>query len=325
MDLVTLADIRTAAGRIAGHAVRTPLLPLRGTGTPERVWLKAECLQPVGSFKIRGAVNAVAALSVEGRARGVVGSSSGNHAQALAYAAAEHGVPAVIVMPDTSPAGKVAATDALGAEVVIVAPAERDIRAAELAVERGLALVPPFDHPEVIAGQGTVGLEITEDMPEVHTVFVPASGGGLVSGVATAVKALAPHARVVAVEPELAADLAESFARGERVAWDTERTYRTIADGLRTPAVGVLPWAHIRARVDAVLTVGEDTIRAAMRLLATRARLVAEPSGAVALAALLEHPGVAGDGSTVVVVSGGNVEPALLAEVLAAPAAVVHG
>ncbi len=210
------------------------------------------------------------------------------------------------------------ATRALGADVVLVAAAERESAARAVVESRGAVLVPPYDHPDVIAGQGTVGLEIVADLPDVDTVLVPVSGGGLVAGVATAVKVLRPQARVVAVEPELAGDLAESMARGRRVRWSEEQTHRTIADGLRVPSVGALPWEHIRAYVDEAVTVTEDAIRTAMRRLALGSRLVAEPSGAVATAAYLSSVGTRDLGRTVAVVSGGNVAAALLREVLAA-------
>jgi threonine dehydratase len=318
VDLVTLSDIRQAQERIAEVAVRTPLVPVRWAGERgERVYVKPEMLQPVGSFKIRGAYNKIAHLTPGERARGVVGSSSGNHAQALAYAAERFGVKAIVVMPDTAPTHKVEATRALGAQIILVPPAERDVVPAELAAEHGYALVPPYDDPYIIAGQGTVGAEIAEDLPDVGLVLVPVSGGGLISGTATAVKALRPTARVIGVEPELAGDAAESFRRGQRVAWEAARTYRTIADGLRTTSVGVLPWRHIQAYVDDVITVTEDQIRQAMRIVAVKARLVAEPSGAVAMAAYrFARDRLPEAGDTVIVLSGGNVDPALLAAVL---------
>lgn len=313
VDHVGIDDVREAANRINGQVVRTPLLPYQaGTG---QLWLKPENLQPTGAFKLRGALNAMGALPAVARARGVVTYSSGNHGRAVAWAARAYGVPSVVVMQDDSPAVKVDAVAALGAEVVLAPAPERESRAAVLQAERDLVLLPPFDHRDVIAGQGTVGLEIVEDLPDVDIVLVPVSGGGLVSGVATAVKAVRPQARVIAVEPELAGDLADGFAAGRRARWDYEQTSRTIADGLRAPAVGELPWQIIERLVDEVVTVSEDSIRAAMAALASAARLVAEPSGAVAAAACLNRPEIAA-GRTVAVVSGGNVDPALLADVL---------
>ncbi|TXK43155.1 threonine/serine dehydratase [Nonomuraea sp. C10] len=303
MELVTVEDIRAAAGRIEPVVVRTPLVPVGD------LLVKPESLQRVGSFKIRGAYNAVARL----RPAGVVTHSSGNHGQALAYAAASFGVPCVVVVPEGTPRVKTDAIRRHGAELVVVPPDRRLAAAAEVAAGRGLTLVPPYDHPDVIAGQGTIGLEILADLPDVEVVAVPVSGGGLVSGIAAAVKALRPRAAVIGVEPELAADAAESLAAGRLITWEPARTFRTSADGLRAE-LSELTFAHLCAHVDAVVTVTEDEIRAAMRHLATAGRLVAEPSGAVATAARLS--GKLPRGLTVAVLSGGNVDPALLREVL---------
>jgi threonine dehydratase len=307
MDLVTLDDIRDAADRIRGSAVRTPLLSASWTGRD--VFCKPESLQPVGSFKIRGATNAVAMLGAAGQTSAVVTHSSGNHAQALAYAARAAGLGATVVMPTQASEVKVAATRALGATVIQVAVDDRERVAAEIAAKDGAASVPPYDHAAVIAGQGTIGLEIAEDLPGLAAVLVQVSGGGLISGIGVAIKALCPQALVIACEPELAADLAESFAARELRAWTSFQTARTMADGLRVPVVGGLPWQLIRTHVDDVLTVSEDAIGAAVRLLALRGRLVTEPSGAVATAALLEHGSRLPDGPIVTVVSGGNVIP----------------
>ncbi|MPY79322.1 MAG: pyridoxal-phosphate dependent enzyme [Actinophytocola sp.] len=308
---VEIDHIRDAAKRIAAVALRTPLLEQPWSQRP--LWLKPENLQAIGAFKIRGAYNAIAVLDDAQRANGVVAYSSGNHANAVAFAAKAFGVPALIVMQDSTPRVKVEATAAHGAEIIEVPMADRERVATEIATQRGMALIPPFDHPDVIAGQGTIGLEIVEDLPDVDVVLVPVAGGGLASGVGVAVKALRPEARVIAVEPALAADTAEGLRAGHRVHWSPERRARTIADGLRTEP-SELTFAHLRDVVDNAVTVTEDEIRATMRTLATRARLVAEPSGAVACAAALyrELP----PGRTVAVVSGGNVDPALLAEVL---------
>lgn len=313
MVMVDIDDIRAAAKRISGQHVRTPLLPWPLAGS--QVWLKPENLQPTGAFKLRGASNAIGALSTAVRAAGVVTYSSGNHGRAVAWAARQHGVPAVVVMPDTTPVTKVEGVRALGAEVVLVPAAERESRAEAILAERGGALVPPFDHPDIIAGQGTVGLEIAEDLPDVDTLLVPVSGGGLISGIAVAIKSLCPQARVIAVEPELAGDLAEGFAAGRRIGWPHERTGRTVADGLRVPLVGELTWEHIARYVDDVVTVQEEVILETTARLATSARIVAEPSGAVAPAIALTRPEIA-SGRTVAIVSGGNVEPSLLARVL---------
>ncbi|MGH8776307.1 MAG: threonine ammonia-lyase [Jiangellaceae bacterium] len=314
--LVTIDDVRAAASRVAGRVVRTQLLPC--PWADQQLWLKPENLQPTGAFKMRGAFNAIGMLEPATRARGVITHSSGNHGRALAWVARTYGIPAVVVMPDTSPEVKVQATRELGAEIVIVPRTEREARTTALADDRGLTVVPPFDHPDVIAGQGTVGLEIVADLPGVDTVLAPVGGGGLISGVAVAVKALRPQVRIVGVEPELAGDLAEGFATGERVAWDPALTYRTIADGVRLPAVGELTWPHIARLVDDVVTVSEQSILDAMLVLARASHVVAEPSGALTVAACLERPTVV-HGRTVAIVSGGNVDPALMARVLTLP------
>jgi threonine dehydratase len=295
--------------------VRTPLVPAPW-GDPERpLWLKPENLQAIGAFKVRGAFNAMARLDDATRARGVVTYSSGNHAQAVAYAAAKFGVGASIVMPEETPHVKIAATRGLGAEVVLCAAGQREKVADEVVARTGGVLIPPFDHPDVIAGQGTIGLEIVEDLPDVATVIVPVSGGGLASGVGTAVKALVPQAKVIGVEPELAADTAAGLAAGHRVDWSIADRNRTIADGLRSQP-SALTFAHLQKVLDGLIAVTESGIRDAVREIALRAHLVAEPSGATALAAYRGHE--TPPGPTVLIVSGGNVEQALLAEILSA-------
>jgi threonine dehydratase len=314
VQLVTLDDIRAAADRIRDAIVRTPLLPA-GWGDPDRpLWIKPESLQPIGAFKIRGAFNALARLDEPVRARGVVTYSSGNHAQAVAYAAAAFGIPAWVVMPEETPGVKVEAARAYGAEVVLCAAGQREVVAEEVVTKTGGVLVPPFDHPDVIAGQGTVGLEIAHDMPDVEVVVVPVSGGGLASGIGTAIKALCPNAQVYGVEPELAADTAESLHAGRRVDWPVADRNRTIADGLRSQP-SELTFAHLQKVLDGLVTVTEDEIRAATRELAYKARLISEPSGAVTLAAY--RKGVVPAGRTVVIVSGGNIEPPMLQSILA--------
>ncbi|MFI0405457.1 threonine/serine dehydratase [Actinomadura sp. 3N508] len=327
-DLVSLPEIERAAERIAGVAVRTPLVPFpSGPAAPPRagaagepsLLVKAESLQPIGAFKVRGAYSAIASLPAEQRARGVVTHSSGNHAQAVAYAARALGIKAVLVMPHTTPGVKVDACIALGAEIVYVEPTSRARAetAEKLAAAHGFTMIPPYDDARVIAGQGTVGLEIVRDTPDVDVVLVPISGGGLIAGVSAAVKALRPEARIIGVEPELAADARDSMAAGRPVAWGAEETGRTIADGLRVQQVGDLPFAHMRAHVDGVVTVTEDEIRVTMRRLARETRLIAEPSGAVATAAYLYHHPELPEGRTYVsVLSGGNVDPALFLDVL---------
>jgi threonine dehydratase len=322
--LVTIEDISAAAARIAGIAIKTPLVraPFKGVsgpGTSREVWLKAESLQPIGSFKLRGAANKILQLKPAELRRGVITYSSGNHAQGVAYAARSVGAKAVIVMPSNAPAIKRAATLALGAEIVDVgvASSERLEVAEQLVREHGYVVIPPYDDEQIIAGQATCGLEIVEKLPDVDLVLSPVSGGGLLSGTATAVKLLQPEARVFGIEPELAGDTAESFRTGRIVTWPAELTSRTIADGLRTQSVGVRNFAHIQAYVDGIITVTEAEIRAAMRAIVATARLVPEPSGAVTTAALLFHAAeLPPFRKAVAVVSGGNVDPKMLADVL---------
>lgn len=315
MQLITIDDVRAAADRIRSFVVRTPLVPVPWGDPARPLWLKPENLQAIGAFKVRGAFNAIAHLDEATRAKGVVAYSSGNHAQAVAYAAATFGIASAIVMPEDTPSVKIEATRSHGAEVVLCGVGQREKVAEEVVARTGGVLIPPFDHPDVIAGQGTIGLEIAEDLPDVATVIVPVSGGGLASGIGTAIRALAPRAHVLGAEPELAGDTAEGLAAGQRVDWTVQDRNRTIADGLRSQP-SALTFAHLQKVLDGVVTVSENQIRAAVREIATRARLVAEPSGATALAAY--RNAVTPPGPTVVVVSGGNVEPAVLAEILSA-------
>ena len=315
MELVTIDDIRTAARQVASHVVRTPLLEA-SWGDPDRpLWVKPESLQTIGAFKVRGAFNAIGALIAgPDPVSGVVAYSSGNHAQAVAHAAAVYGLPAHIVMPEETPAVKIDATRRHGARVVLCAAGQREVVAEQVAAETGAVMIPPFDHPRVIAGQGTIGLEIAEDLPDVRTVFVPVSGGGLASGIGTAIKALCPEAVVIGVEPELAADTAEGLALGRRVDWPITDRNRTIADGLRSQP-SELTFAHLQNVLDEIVTVSEAEIRSGVRELAFRARLVAEPSGAVALAGYRKVAAPAGP--AVVILSGGNVAPEMLGQILA--------
>jgi threonine dehydratase len=321
--LVTIDAVRAAAETLRGIAARTPLVSF---GPPaDRRLLKAESLQPIGAFKIRGAYVAVVSLPPAARARGVITYSSGNHAQGVARAARLLGAPAVVVMPSDAPALKRARVEADGAEVVVVGTSseERQRVAEEIAARRGLEIIPPFDDDRIIAGQGTVGLEIAEDVPDVAAVLVPIGGGGLASGIAVAIRALVPGARVIGVEPELAADARDSLREGRIVRWPAADVSRTIADGTRTTAIGVRPFAHLRALLDDVVTVTEDEIAAGVRLAAEESRLVAEPSGALSIAALAFHAAEIGiaeaDGPVVAVVSGGNVDPQRYRSLLAAP------
>ena len=313
--MVTLDDIRAAQTRLRDITVHTPLFEWTSTGSQRQLFLKLENLQPIGAFKLRGAYNKVASLSDEERRRGVISYSSGNHAQGVAYAARALGVKAIIVMPGNAPTNKIEATAALGAEIVMVGPGseERRLRAEELAGLHGYAIVPPYNDEKIIAGQGTVGLEILEDMPAVETVLVPVGGGGLISGVAAAIKLSDPKVKVIGVEPELAADAQASLRAGRIVSFPAEQVSRTLADGLRTQSIGAINFEHIRAYVDDIVSVTEEEIREAMRVLSRNAKTVAEPSGAVAPAAFLFHAdALPNTRINVAVISGGNIDPKVL-------------
>ena len=315
--MVTLQNIRAAQTLLEGIAIRTPLFEWTSTSDRRKLYLKLENLQPIGAFKLRGAYNKVASLSDEERRRGVISYSSGNHAQGVAYAARVLGVKAIIVMPGNAPKNKLEATAALGAEIVTVGPGseERRLRAEELAAEHGYAIVPPYNDEKIIAGQGTVGLEILADLPNVETVLVPVGGGGLISGVAAAIKLNNPDVKVIGVEPELAADAQASLRAGRIVSFPAAQVSQTLADGLRTQSIGVINFEHIRAYVDDIVSVSEDEIREAMRALSANAKTVAEPSGAVAPAAFMFHADeLPNTKINVAVISGGNIDPILLAE-----------
>jgi threonine dehydratase len=308
LPLVSLADLRVAADVLRDVAVRTPLLPsadLADTlGVP--VWLKPEMLQRGGAFKFRGAYNDLASLPAERRERGVIAPSSGNHAQAVALAARLFGVPATVVMPTTVTPAKRAGAARLGARIELAGTTTQDRmdRALEIAAETGATLVPPYDDPVIIAGQGTAGVEIAEQLPEVGTVVVPVGGGGLSAGVATAVKLLVPRARVIAVEPECAPKLTRARAAGQPVDIPAQGG---LADGLLAVRIGTMPFAHHQAYVDDVVLVPDAVLRDAVRFLLDRVKLVAEPSGAITVAALREGL-VRPTGPTVAVLSGGNIE-----------------
>jgi threonine dehydratase len=300
--MVSIDDIKAAAERVRGVARRTPIL---ATVEPN-LFLKCENFQPMGAFKQRGAYNMIAQLPPDVRARGVITYSSGNHGNAVAMAAQLLGAPAVIVMPETAPAVKVEGARSYGAEVLFAGRTsfDRKHKAEELAASRGLAIVPPFDHEWIIAGQGTVGLEIVEQMPDVRTVYVPVGGGGLIAGTSTAIKQLRPDITVIGVEPAGAAKMSTSLAAGQPVT--LEKT-ASIADGLLTLRPGDLTFAHVKTYVDRVITVSEEQIASAVKWLFRNVRIVAEPSGAATTAAYLAHG--APEGKTVAVVSGGNVAP----------------
>lgn len=314
--MVTLEDIRAAHRRIGSAIARTPLIEF-GSKRDFRLLLKPENQQPIGAFKLRGAYNKIASLSLEDRKRGVITYSSGNHAQGVAYAARALGVKAVIVMPENAPAIKREATAALGAEIVFVGPAsaERQLKAEELATKHGYVIVPPFNDDQIIAGQGTIGLEILEDLPQVETIFAPVGGGGLISGVAAAAKLTKPSIKVIGVEPELAGDARASLREGKIVQFSAGDVSRTIADGLRTQSIGAINFEHIRLYVDDIITVTEDEIRDAVKLLAANPHTLAEPSGAVAVAGFLFHRAQLPTTSVnVAIISGGNIDPKMLEE-----------
>ncbi len=315
--MITLSDLLAAESRLTGVTTRTHLIEFNHADHGRKLLLKPENQQPIGAFKLRGAYNKIASLSGEERQRGVISYSSGNHAQGVAYAARALGVKSVIVMPNNAPTIKREATAKLGAEIVLVGPGseERKIKAEELAAQHGYVIVPPYNDEKIIAGQGTIGLEILADVPGVGAVFSPVGGGGLISGVATAIKLSNPIIKVIGVEPELAADAQASLRQGKIVEFPAEQVSRTIADGLRTQSVGTINFEHIRKYVDDIVTVNEHEIRQAMRLLAQNPQTVAEPSGAVALAGFLYHRDqVPQTEVNVAIISGGNIEPSMLEE-----------
>jgi threonine dehydratase len=305
---VTLDDIRRAAAAIEGVATRTPLIemPALAAMTGHSVALKCEQLQPIGAFKVRGAYNAIQRIPAAERARGVITYSSGNHGQAVAWAAGKVGVRAVIVMPENAPRVKVDGVRKLGGEVIFAGTrsVDRKAKAEEIRAADGLAMIPPFDHPDVIAGQGTCGLEILEQWPHVDTILVPVGGGGLLAGICVAVAGIHPETRVVGVEPEGAAKLTAAMRAGAPTALASTAS---VADGLLPLAVGEMTFPLIRPVVHQVVTVTDDDITMAVRLLYREAGLRVEPSGAATTAAILSGQ-VKPEGAAVAVVSGGNVD-----------------
>jgi threonine dehydratase len=303
---------------LRGVAVRTHLVPWHPQEGSRELYLKPENQQPIGAFKLRGAYNKIASLTPEERTRGVISYSSGNHAQGVAYAARALHTKAVIVMPNNAPAIKREATASLGAEIILVGPAssERQAKAEELASQHGYVIVPPYNDEKIIAGQGTMGLEILEDLPDVETVLVPVGGGGMISGVAAAIKLSKSAAKVIGVEPELAADAQASLRSGKIVQLPAEQVSRTTADGLRTQSIGPINFEHIRRFVDDIVTVTESEIQEAMRQLAANPKTVAEPSGAVAVAGFLfRRDQLPKTKVNVAIISGGNIDPQMLAEI----------
>ena len=308
---VSLEDIREAARLLAGVALRTPMVEVAG----HPLFLKCEHLQPIGAFKVRGAHTAIARLAPDRRAAGVVTSSSGNHGQAVAWVAARFGVRSVVVMPESAPAVKVAGVRRHGGEVVFAGRTrspEQQVRADHVAATEGLAQIPPFDHPDVIAGQGTAGLEILEQAPGVAIVLVPVGGGGLLSGITTAIKALAPGVEIIGVEPAGAPKLSAALAAGRPATLDQTAS---VADGLLTRSIGRLPWALIEPHVHRAIAVTDEEIGRAVRYLYERQGLRVEPSGAVTVAAWLAGR-VPATGPVVAVLSGGNVDPELFARMV---------
>jgi threonine dehydratase len=307
-ELISLGDLSAAAARIAPVVVRTPLLPVdvlsELVGAP--VWIKPEMLQRGGAFKFRGAYNFLAQLTPEERGRGVIAPSSGNHAQAVALAARLFGCRAVVVMPTTVTPAKRGGAERLGARVELAGTTTQDRfeRALELVRDEGFTMVPPYDHAWIIAGQGTVGLEIADDLPDVETVLVPVGGGGFSAGVATAIKLRAPNARVIGVEPMNAPKLSKAREAGRPVKIPS---IGGLADGLLAAEIGHVTFAHHEAYLDDVVRIDDAALRRAMRLLLDRMKLVTEPSGAITVAALMEHA-VEPVGKTVAVLSGGNIE-----------------
>ena len=313
--MITLDDLRSAQSRLDGITVRTPLIEFHHADPTRRLYLKPENQQPIGAFKLRGAYNKIASLSEDERKRGVVTYSSGNHAQGVAYAARALGVRAVIVMPNNAPAIKREATAALGADIVLVGPGstERQLKAEELAAQHGYVIVPPYNDEQIIAGQGTMGLEILEDMPDVETVLVPVGGGGMISGVAAAIKLSKPEVNVFGVEPELAADAQASLRAGKIVQFPADQVSRTLADGLRTQSIGPINFDHMQCFVDGIVTVSEAEIHQALQQLAANPETTAEPSGAVAVAGFLFRAAqLPKTDLNVAIISGGNIEPKML-------------
>ncbi len=306
---VTLDDLRAAAERVRGTAVRTPTmtLPWPGPGAAHPFVIKCENLQPMGAFKVRGAFNMLAQLPADARARGVVTYSSGNHGQGVAMAAKSMGVPAVIVMPTTAPAVKVDGVRSYGAEVIFAGTTsiERQARAEAEAAARGLTIIPPFDHPMVIAGQGTVGLELLEQVPDLGTVYVPMGGGGLIAGVAAAIKQLRPEVRIIGVEPTGAMKMRAARDAGHPVTLDKTAS---IGDGIMNMRAGDITFAHVEKYVDDLVAVPDEAMAKAVAWLFKTARIVAEPSGAAPTAAVMLGLGEP-VGTVAAIVSGGNVQP----------------
>ena len=315
---ISFADIEAAAGRLRGVAHRTPVATSRTANeiTGAQLYFKCENLQRMGAFKFRGAYNALAQFTPRQKERGAIAFSSGNHAQAIALSARLLGMPALIVMPQDAPALKIAATKGYGAEVILYDryTQDREALGAQLAAERGMTLIPPYDHPHVMAGQGTAALELVQDVGGLDVLLVCVGGGGLISGCAVAAKHLAPDCRVIGVEPEAGNDVQQSLARGEIVAIDVPRT---IADGAQTQHAGRLTFPVIQALVDQVVTVTDDQLVKAMRFFGERMKIVVEPTGCLGAAAALDNVVDVRGKRVGVILSGGNIDLRRYAELVA--------
>ncbi len=319
--MVTIEDIRQAKKRISGTAIETPLIPYHGSCNLRQLYFKPENLQPIGAFKIRGAYNKISSLSDEEKSRGIVAHSSGNHAQAVAYSARALGVKSTVVMPAVAPAIKIQNTKSFGAEIILVedgAEVEMKTIMDELSKQHGYVAIPPYDDELVIAGQGTVGLEIFDQCKNVNTVLVPIGGGGLISGIAIGLKRLNPNIQIIGVEPELANDTQLSFASGKIQSIPKEQAKSTIADGMRVTQPGSLTFPIIQEFVDEIVTVNESQILEATVKMLKEIRLMVEPSGATTFAAWLDQKNEKQtEGKSVCVVSGGNIDLGLLEKLLA--------
>ena len=317
--MIDLDKFKQARAQIQGTAMETPLLPYLGSDSNGALYFKPENLQPVGAFKIRGAYNKIAALPNESKTRGVVAFSSGNHAQGVAYSALKLGIRATIVMPETAPPIKIKNTRRFGAEVVLVGKGgevERQKVAEKIAKKTRSEIIPPFDDEMVIAGQGTIGLELLEQCPDVVNVLIPIGGGGLIAGVSTCLKLQNPKINIIGIEPELGNDTQLSLAKGEIVTIDTDQAVSTIADGMRITRPGNLTFPYIKEFVDKVLTVSEQEILSATGQIIRETRMLVEPSGATTFAAWLKYHHQLRPGKTVAILSGGNIDPTLLFSLL---------
>ncbi len=320
--MIKIEDIRRAKAQIQGVAIETPLLPYSPIDSNRQLYFKPENLQPIGAFKLRGAYNKISSLSDGEKEAGVIAHSSGNHAQGVAYSAKKLGIKVTIVMPQAAPSVKIQNTRNLGAEVILVedgAEKQMEVVTAELSAKNGHTIIPPYDDDLIIAGQGTVGLEIFNQCPDVSTVFSPIGGGGLIGGTAAYLKTVKPDIRIIGVEPEVANDTQQSFVHGGIQSISKEQAKSTIADGLRVTQPGELTFPLVQRYVDDVITVSESQIVDATRKIISDTRLLVEPSGAVSFAAWIDNPGmISGDGAAVCIISGGNIDPVFFSSLFSA-------